>query len=239
MADQAYDVIVIGGGPGGYVAAIRAAQLGLKTALVEREHLGGVCLNWGCIPSKALLRNAEIAELLQRGKDFGFSFDNLKLDYEVAYKRSRRVSDGRVKGVQFLMKKNKIDVYQGMAKLRSATQVDVTAVPDAPAVNGQKFDGTLTAKNIIIATGARARSIPGVEIDGEKIITYRKALELRQAPKSIAVIGAGPIGMELGYVFRAYGSEVTIIEMLPTSCRWKTKRSAPRSPRRSPSLASS
>jgi dihydrolipoamide dehydrogenase len=215
MADQVYDVIVIGGGPGGYVAAIRAAQLGQKTALVEREHLGGVCLNWGCIPSKALLRNAEIAELLQRGKDFGFSFDNLKLDYEVAYKRSRRVSDGRVKGVQFLMKKNKIDVYQGTAKLRSATQVDVTAVPDAPAVNGQKFDGTLTAKNIIIATGARARSIPGVEIDGEKIITYRKALDLRQAPKSLAVIGAGPIGMELGYIFRAYGSEVTIIEMLP------------------------
>jgi dihydrolipoamide dehydrogenase len=215
MSETTYDVLVIGGGPGGYVAAIRATQLGLKTALVEREHLGGVCLNWGCIPSKALLRNAEIAELLQRGKDFGFSFDNLKLDYEAAYKRSRRVSDGRVKGVQFLMKKNKIDVYQGMAKLRSATQVDVTAIPDAPAVNGQKFDGTLTAKNIIIATGARARSIPGVEIDGEKVITYRKALDLRQAPKSLAVIGAGPIGMELGYVFRAYGSEVTIIEMLP------------------------
>jgi len=139
MSEATYDVIVIGGGPGGYVAAIRAAQLGLKTALVEREHLGGVCLNWGCIPSKALLRNAEIAELLQRGKDFGFSFDNLRLDYEVAYKRSRRVSDGRVKGVQFLMKKNKIDVYQGTARLASATQaagplqgVEVTAVPDAP-----------------------------------------------------------------------------------------------------------
>ena len=217
MSETTYDVIVIGGGPGGYVAAIRATQLGLKTALVEREHLGGVCLNWGCIPSKALLRNAEIAELLQRGQEFGFSFDNLKLDYEVAYKRSRRVSDGRVKGVQFLMKKNKIDVYQGTARLRSATQVDVTAVPDAPAVNGQKFDGTLNAKNIIIATGARARSIPGVDAnaDGEKIITYREALELRQPPKSLAVIGAGPIGMELGYVFRAYGSEVTIIEMLP------------------------
>jgi len=215
MSETIYDVLVVGGGPGGYVAAIRAAQLGLKTAVVEREHLGGVCLNWGCIPSKALLRNAEIAELLQRGKDFGFSFDNLKLDYEVAYKRSRQVSDRLVKGVQFLMKKNKIDVFQGTAKLRSATQVDVSAAPDAPAVNGQKFDGTLNAKNIIIATGARARSIPGVEIDGEKVITYRKALELRQAPQSIAIIGAGPIGMELGYVFRAYGGEVTVIEMLP------------------------
>ncbi len=215
MPEQLYDVIVVGGGPGGYVAAIRAAQLGLKTAIVEREHLGGVCLSWGCIPSKALLRNAEIANLLQRGKDFGFSFDNLKLDYEVAYKRSRRVSEGRVKGVQFLMKKNKIDVYQGTAKLRSATEVDVTSVPDAPGVNGSKFDGTLNGKNIILATGARARSIPGVDVDGEKIITYRKALDLRQAPQSIAIIGAGPIGMELGYVFRAYGSAVTIIEMLP------------------------
>lgn len=215
MSETIYDVIVIGGGPGGYVAAIRAAQLGLKAAVVEREHLGGVCLNWGCIPSKALLRNAEIAQLLQRGKDFGFSFDNLKLDYEVAYKRSRQVSDRLVKGVQFLMKKNKIDVFQGAAKLRSATQVEVVAAPDAPAVNGQKFDGALSGKNIVIATGARARSIPGVEMDGEKVITYRKALELRQAPQSIAIIGAGPIGMELGYVFRAYGSQVTVVEMLP------------------------
>ena len=215
MSETIYDVIVIGGGPGGYVAAIRAAQLGLKAAVVEREHLGGVCLNWGCIPSKALLRNAEIAQLLQRGKDFGFSFDNLKLDYEVAYKRSRQVSDRLVKGVQFLMKKNKIDVFQGAAKLRSATQVVVVAAPDAPAVNGQKFDGALSGKNIVIATGARARSIPGVEMDGEKVITYRKALELRQAPQSIAIIGAGPIGMELGYVFRAYGSQVTVVEMLP------------------------
>jgi dihydrolipoamide dehydrogenase len=215
MSETIYDVIVIGGGPGGYVAAVRSAQLRLKTAIVEREHLGGICLNWGCIPSKALLRNAEVAELLHRGKEFGFSFENLKLDYEVAYKRSRQVSDRLVKGVQFLMKKNKVDVYQGAAKLRSATEVDVAAAPDAPAVNGQKFDGTLNAKNIIIATGARARSIPGVEIDNERVITYRKALELRQPPQSIAIIGAGPIGMELGYVFRAYGTEVTVIEMMP------------------------
>ena len=210
-----YDVTVIGGGPGGYVAAIRAAQLGLKTAVVEREHMGGVCLSWGCIPSKALLRNAEIAELLQRGQEFGFSFDNLKLDYAVAHKRSRQVSDRLVKGVQFLMKKNKIDVYQGVGRLKSAIQVEVTSVPDAPSVNGQKFDGVLDTKSVILATGARASQIPGVQVDGQSIITYRHALELTEAPKSIAIVGSGPIGVEFGYVFRAYGAEVTIIEMLP------------------------
>jgi len=215
MEEIIYDVIVIGGGPAGYVSAIRAAQLGLKTALVEREHLGGICLNWGCIPTKALIRNAEIAELLQRGQEFGFSFDNLKLDYAAAYRRSRQVSGRLVKGIQFLMRKNKIDVFQGTARLRSATQVEVIAVPDAPAVNGQKFEGALNGRNIIIATGARARSIAGVEIDGERIITYRHALEMQQVPRSIAIIGAGPIGMELGYVFHAYGSQVTIIEMMP------------------------
>ncbi|HEY4722148.1 MAG TPA: dihydrolipoyl dehydrogenase [Anaerolineae bacterium] len=210
-----YDVTVIGGGPGGYVAAIRAAQLGLKTAIVEKEHLGGVCLNWGCIPSKALLRNAELANLLTRGKEFGFSFENLQLDYSVAHKRSRQVSDRLVKGVQFLMKKNKIDVYQGAGKLKDATHVEIASAPDAPAVNGQKFDGVIESKNMIIATGARARSIPGVTIDGEAIITYRHALEITHPPKSIVIIGAGPIGVEFGYVFRAYGSDVTIIEMLP------------------------
>ena len=136
-----YDVTVIGGGPGGYVAAIRAAQLGLKTAIVEKEHLGGVCLNWGCIPSKALLRNAEIANLLTRGKDFGFSFENLKLDYAVAHKRSRDVSGRLVKGVQFLMKKNKIDVYQGAGKLKDATHIEITAVENAPSVSGTAFYG--------------------------------------------------------------------------------------------------
>ena len=210
-----YDVAVIGGGPGGYVAAIRAAQLGLKTALVEKEHLGGVCLNWGCIPSKALLRNAEIANLLTRGKEFGFSFENLKLDYTIAHKRSRDVSIGRVKGVQFLMKKNKIDVYQGVGKLKDATHVEITAVENLPLVSGNAFTGVIESKNIVVATGARARSIPGVEIDGQSIITYRHALEITQPPKSIVIIGAGPIGLEFGYVFRAYGSEVTLIEMLP------------------------
>lgn len=212
-----YDVTVIGGGPGGYVAAIRAAQLGLKTAIVEKEHLGGVCLNWGCIPSKALLRNAEIANLLTRGKEFGFSFENLSLDYSVAHKRSRDVSIGRVKGVQFLMKKNKIDVYQGVGKLRDATHVEVAAVDNAPMVAGQAFTGIIESKHIILATGARARSIPGVEIDGRAIITYRHALEMTQPPKSIVIIGAGPIGLEFGYVFRSYGADVTIIEMLPNA----------------------
>ncbi len=210
-----YDVVVIGGGPGGYEAAIRAAQLGLRVALVEREFLGGVCLNIGCIPSKTLLRNAEIAELLRQGQEFGFSFENLKLDYETAYKRSRQVSDQLIRGVQFLMRKNKIDVFQGVAQLRSSTQVEVTSVAEAPAVNGQQFDGTLDAENTIIATGARVRGIPGVEMDGAKVLTYREAIHLRQVPQSIAIIGAGPVGMELGYVFRAYGSQVTLIEMMP------------------------
>ena len=211
-----YDVTIIGGGPAGYVAAIRAAQLGLKTALVEKEHVGGVCLNWGCIPSKALLRNAEIVQLLKRGKDFGFSFENLRVDYAVAHKRSRQVSDRLVKGVQFLMKKNKIDVYQGVGKLRAANQVEVTAAPDAPAVNGQKFDGVLDTRNVILATGAHATLLPGIEVDGQSIITYRHGLELTQAPKSIAIVGGGAIGVEFGYVFKAYGAEVTIVEMMPT-----------------------
>lgn len=197
-----YDTIVIGGGPGGYVAAIKASQLGQKTAVIEKEHMGGICLNWGCIPTKSLIRNAEIANLLTEGKTFGFSFDNLQLDYSVAHKRSRQVSSRLVKGIGFLMKKNKIDVIEGMATLKSATEVDV---------NGEVH----TAKNIIIATGARARSIPGVEINGKTTLTYHQALEQTEAPKSIVVIGAGAIGMEFSYVFNSYGADVTLVEMLP------------------------
>jgi dihydrolipoamide dehydrogenase len=210
-----YDTIVIGGGPGGYVAAIRAGQLGQKVAVIDREMLGGICLNWGCIPTKALLRNAEVANLLTQGKDFGFEVDNIRLDYSVAQKRSRQVSDRLVKGVQLLMRKNKVDVYQGEAKLKSATEVEVKAVADAPAVNGQKFDGVLTAKNIILATGARPRSFPNMQIDGQKVLNYRHALALTSVPKRVVVVGAGAIGMEFSYVFRSYGAEVTIIEMLP------------------------
>lgn len=215
MSNQNYDLVIIGGGPGGYVAAIRAAQLDRKVAIVEREFLGGVCLNIGCVPTKSLLRNAEIVSLLGEGKDYGFAFENLTVDYAIAQKRSRQVSDRLVRGIQFLMKKNKVDVYQGIGRLRSATQVEVTSVPDAAAINGQKFDGVLSTKSVIIATGHRPRALPGVQIDGAKIINYRHALALTTAPKRLVVVGAGAIGMEFAYVFRAYGAAVTVIEMLP------------------------
>lgn len=197
-----YDTIVIGAGPGGYVAAIRASQLGQKTAVVEKEHMGGVCLNWGCIPTKALLYNAEVANILKEGKKLGFSFDNLTLDYSVAQKRSRQVSERLVKGVGFLMKKNNIDVLEGAARFKSRTELDV---------NGE----THTAKNIIIATGAQARLMPGVELDDDRCLTYRQALELTEAPRSMVVIGAGAIGMEFAQIFHSYGAEVTVVEMLP------------------------
>ncbi|MBN1888686.1 MAG: dihydrolipoyl dehydrogenase [Thermoflexales bacterium] len=215
MGNPTYDVTVIGGGPGGYVAAIRAAQLDLKVALVESTFLGGVCLNVGCIPTKALLRNAEIAELLRRGQEFGFSFDNLRLDYSAAHKRSRQVSGRLVKGVQFLMKKNKIDVFEGRGTLKSAKQVAVTPVEAGKAVGGQKFEGVLDTEAVIVATGARPRNLPGLEIDKEKLITYWEALELTEAPKSLVIIGAGAIGLEFAYVFHAYGTQVTLVEMLP------------------------
>ncbi len=201
-----YDVVIIGGGPGGYVAAIRARQLGLKTALVEREHLGGVCLNWGCIPTKALLHNAEVISLLDQGKTYGFSFDkdSLSVDYAAAHKRSRQVSARLVKGVGFLMKRNEVDVFEATGSLKSATEVALSS--------GE----TLSTRYVILATGARARSIPGVQIDGERLISARHALELTEVPSSIAVIGAGAIGVEFAHVWRSYGAEVTIIEMLPS-----------------------
>jgi dihydrolipoamide dehydrogenase len=212
MADTtSYDVVVIGGGPGGYVAAIRAAQLGQKVAVVEREALGGVCLNWGCIPTKALIHNAELANVLtHEGKDFGFQFENLKLDYSVAHKRSRQVSDRLVKGIGFLFRKNNVTHIQGTAKLIGPKRVEVT-----PSGQPEAAKQVLEAKNVIIATGARPRSLPGMTIDGKQIITYRQALELTAAPKRLIVVGAGAIGMEFAFVFRAYGAEVTVIEMMP------------------------
>ncbi|MBP6015222.1 MAG: dihydrolipoyl dehydrogenase [Candidatus Promineofilum sp.] len=207
MADQ-YDVVVLGAGPGGYVAAIRAAQLGLRAAVVEKQYMGGVCLNIGCIPTKALLKNAEVAHTLQhRAKEFGFSFDNLKLDYGVAFKRSRQVSDRLVKGVGFLMKKNKIDVYDGTGMLTGPNTVAVK-------LNDGK-DATLEAANIIIATGARPRPFPGVEFDDEKVISYIPAILAENPPKSVVIIGGGAIGVEFAYMWVNYGVDVTILEMMP------------------------
>jgi len=203
-----YDVIVIGAGPGGYVCAIRAAQLGLKTAIVEKEFLGGICLNMGCIPSKALLKNADVAHTLrERGSEFGFQVDGLKLDYGAAVKRSRQVSDRLVKGVGFLMKKNKIDVHEGTATFVDARTLDV-ALKD-----GSKKQ--LTAKNIVVATGASAAMIPGVDADGERVLTYWEAILQESLPKSVVIIGAGAIGLEFATVWSAYGAEVTLVEMLP------------------------
>jgi len=207
MASE-YDVVVLGAGPGGYIAAIRASQLGLKTAIIEKEYWGGVCLNIGCIPSKALLKNAEIAHTLQHKADsFGFSFDNLQLDYSVAFDRSRKVSDKFVKGVGFLMKKNKIDQYDGWGNIigDGTIKIDLTA-------GGEE---TVSYKNLIIATGAHVRSIPGVELDqDDTIVSYIPAILSDSNPKSAIVVGAGPIGLEFSYVWNNYGTDVTIVEML-------------------------
>lgn len=203
-----YDVVVIGAGPGGYVAAIRSAQLGLKTAIVDKQWLGGVCLNVGCIPSKSLLRNADIAHTLrERGKEFGFSFENLKLDFGVAFKRSRDVSNRLTRGVGFLMKKNNVDVYMAAARLTAKDTVHLTDK------DGKEQD--LKAKNIILATGAYPAMIPGVKVDGEKVLTYHEAILQNRLPKSAVIIGAGAIGVEFATVWSSYGTEVTIVEMLP------------------------
>jgi dihydrolipoamide dehydrogenase len=207
MAEN-YDVVVIGAGPAGYVAAIRAAQLKQKVAIVDKQWLGGVCLNVGCIPSKSLLRNAEIAHTLrERGKEFGFTMDNLKLDYGVAVKRSRQNSDRLTKGVGFLMKKNGITVYMGVAHLSKPTTVTVTD-KDSKATE-------LTAKNIIVATGASAAVPAAWKVDGEKVITYLEAILQNKLPKSVVVIGSGAIGVEFATVWNSYGVDVTIVEMLP------------------------
>ena len=205
-----YDVVVVGSGPGGYVAAIRAAQLGLKTAIVERENLGGVCLNWGCIPTKALIHNAEILEELHNAADYGFSFDNLKVDFGKAVKRSRDIVSRQTKGVGFLMKKNKIEVIEGHGVFVDSHTLKVTSSEFKPEVKEQ----TVTAANFIIATGARARSLPGTQIDGERIIQYRDAIVLKEVPKKLIVVGSGAIGMEFSYVYSTYGAEVTVVEML-------------------------
>ncbi|MEW6239669.1 MAG: dihydrolipoyl dehydrogenase [Chloroflexota bacterium] len=207
MAEN-FDLVVIGAGPAGYVAAIRAAQLKQKVAIVDKQWLGGVCLNVGCIPSKSLLKNAEVAHTLrERAKDFGFSFDNLKLDYGVAVKRSRQNSDRLTKGVGFLMKKNNIAVFMGEARLTKPTVVTVTD-KDGKATE-------LNAKNIIVATGASA-AVPGAwKVDGQKVVTYTEAILQEKLPKSVIVIGSGAIGVEFSTVWNSYGVDVTIVEMLP------------------------
>ncbi len=199
-----YDVIVIGSGPGGYVAAIRASQLGLKTAVVEKESLGGICLNWGCIPTKALLKSAQVFEYIQHAEDYGIQVGAPKADFTKVVKRSRDVANGMSKGVTFLMKKNNIDVLMGFGKLAAGKQVEVTDDKGAKKL--------YQAKHIILATGGRARELPNLPIDGKKIIEYRKAMSLEKIPKSIVVVGAGAIGVEFAYFYNAMGAEVTIVE---------------------------
>jgi len=202
---ESFDVIVVGGGPGGYVCAIRAAQLGLKTAVVERERLGGICLNWGCIPTKALLRSSEIWHLMHRLGEFGFSADNLKFDATKIVERSRKVAQQLSNGVAFLMKKHKITVVTGEAKLAGQGSLTVTK-------DGKSED--YTAKNVVLATGARARTFPGMEPDGKLIWTYREAMVPPAIPKSLLVVGSGAIGIEFASFFRTLGAEVTVVEVL-------------------------
>ena len=199
-----YDVIVLGSGPGGYVTAIRASQLGLKTAVVEREALGGICLNWGCIPTKALLKSANVFEYIEHAEDYGISVAKPKADFGGMVKRSRGVADGMSKGVQFLMKKNKIDVIMGNGKLLPGKQLEVTDEA------GEKQ--TLSADHIIIATGARSRQLPSIPQDGKNIIGYREAMTLKDQPKRMVVVGSGAIGVEFAYFYNAIGTEVTVVE---------------------------
>src|SRR5215212_7709457 len=202
-----YDVVVLGAGPGGYVAAIRASQLGLTTAVIEKQYWGGVCLNVGCIPSKALLRNAELAHIVKNeAKTFGMNFSGeVTFDYGVAFKRSRQVADGRVKGIHFLMRKNKIDEIDGWATFKDATSLDVDLN------NGSKE--TITFKNCIIAVGATTRLLPGTKLS-ERVVTYEEQIMQENLPKSIIVAGAGAIGVEFAYVMHNYGVDVTIVEFL-------------------------
>ncbi|SER31933.1 dihydrolipoamide dehydrogenase [Faunimonas pinastri] len=213
MADGKYDVIVIGSGPGGYVTAIRSAQLGLKTAIVEKQHLGGICLNWGCIPTKALLRSAEIYHYMQHAKDYGLSAENVSFDLGAVVKRSRGVSSQLNQGVGFLMKKNKIDVIWGSAKLKGKGQIEVAPTEGAP--KGALGGGTYSAGHIIVATGARPRALPGLEPDKKLVWTYFEAMVPQELPKKLLVVGSGAIGIEFASFYNAMGSDVTVVEVLP------------------------
>jgi dihydrolipoamide dehydrogenase len=202
-----YDIIVLGSGPGGYVTAIRASQLGFKVAVIEKENLGGICLNWGCIPTKALLKSAQVFDYLKHASDYGLTVKEFDKDFSAVVKRSRDVADGMSKGVQFLMKKNKIDVIDGFGKVKPGKKVDVTAA-----------DGKVTeysADHIIIATGARSRELPNLPQDGKKVIGYRQAMTLAEQPKKMIVVGSGAIGVEFAHFYNAMGTEVTIVEFMP------------------------
>ncbi|WP_299885650.1 dihydrolipoyl dehydrogenase [uncultured Lacinutrix sp.] len=197
-----YDIIVLGSGPGGYVTAIRASQLGFKTAIVEKESLGGVCLNWGCIPTKALLKSAQVFEYLKHANDYGLIVKDYDKDFDAVVNRSRSVAEGMSKGVQFLMKKNKIDVINGFGKLKPGKKVDV---------DGKEY----SADHIVVATGARSRELPSLPQDGEKVIGYRQAMTLKKQPKKMIVVGSGAIGVEFAYFYNAMGTDVTVVEYLP------------------------
>jgi dihydrolipoamide dehydrogenase len=221
MADNNYDVIIIGSGPGGYVTAIRSAQLGLRTAIMEREHLGGICLNWGCIPTKALLRSAEVFHMMRHAKDYGLTAEKFGFSITDVVKRSRGVSGRLNGGVGFLMKKNKVDVIWGEAKLTRPGEIIVAKSskkphePQHPAPKGTLGEGTYKAKHIIVATGARPRVLPGIEPDGDRIWTYFEAMVPKEMPKSLVVMGSGAIGIEFASFYNSLGADVTVIELLP------------------------
>jgi len=205
-----YDVVIIGGGPGGYTAAIRAAQLGFKVAVVESARLGGICLNWGCIPSKSLLKAAEVMHTLKKSKEFGITSENIKFDFQAVIKRSRDVADKSEKGVQYLFKKNKVTYISGWGKIKKGTDGTNTVIAEK---DGQVIDEIKT-KHIIIATGSKARSFPGMKIDGKKVLSFMEAIVLDKLPETVTIIGAGAIGIEFAYFWNAFGSKVTVVEML-------------------------
>lgn len=208
MASFDYDVVVLGGGPGGYPAAIRSAQLGMKVACIERDRLGGICLNWGCIPTKALLKNAEIYHTMQIApEEWGIAYDNLRVDFSRVIKRSRDVSDRVVKGIEFLFRKNKIDSIKGFGVLTGKNSIEVT--------DGEGKKRTVTAKNIVIATGARAKQLPNLKPDGKQVLSSTEAMIMDHIPESMTVIGAGAIGMEFAYFYKSFGTKVSVVEMMP------------------------